>query len=150
MMTIGIVNSEGSDNKLYYSVNIKYRYYAELKSIFDDKSKFTQTAAPVDRADDVDRFTLLRNITGARLIVASGKLLNKKNNSNIDLLIAGNVSSSKAAAVISKLEKQENLVLAYTVIPYDEFYYRLSIRDKFIMEVVEGDKIVVLDKEKLF
>jgi predicted transcriptional regulator len=150
MMTIGIVNSEGSDNKLYYSVNIKYKYYAELKSIFDDKSKFTQTAAPVDRADDVDRFTLLRNITGARLIVASGKLLNKKNNSNIDLLIAGNVSSSKAAAVISKLEKQENLVLAYTVIPYDEFYYRLSIRDKFIMEVVEGDKIVVLDKEKLF
>jgi hypothetical protein len=150
MMTIGIVNSEGSDNKLYYSVNIKYKYYAELKSIFDDKSKFTQTTAPVDIADDVDRFTLLRNITGARLIVASGKLLNKKNNSNIDLLIAGNVSSSKAAAVISKLEKQENLVLAYTVIPYDEFYYRLSIRDKFIMEVVEGDKIVVLDKEKLF
>jgi predicted transcriptional regulator len=149
MMKIGIVNSEGSDNKLYYSVNTKYKYYAELKSIFDDNSKFVKPDIKEEITPDLDRFSSIKSLSGARLIIASGKLLGKSGN-RLDLLIAGNVTSTKASSAVQKLEKQENIEITYSVLAYDEFYYRLSIRDKFIMDIVEGDRIIVVDKENLF
>jgi hypothetical protein len=35
------------------------------------------------------------------------------------------------------------------VLPYDEFYYRLSVRDKFITEVLANKHSVAVDKDNI-
>jgi hypothetical protein len=69
--------------------------------------------------------------------------------SNLDLLLVGNPAPAKQKAFMKSLEKKEGRELNYTVMPYDEFYYRLSIRDKFITEVVSSKHIVLRDEEHI-
>lgn len=69
--------------------------------------------------------------------------------SNIDILMVGNPATAKTKSFIKMLEKQEGRELNYSVLPYDEFYYRLSVRDKFITELLAGKHIVLRDQEKI-
>jgi len=50
---------------------------------------------------------------------------------------------------MSEIEKSEGREMNYCVIPYDEFYYRLSIRDRFITEIINGKHSVVIDKDEI-
>src|SRR5476649_2861670 len=45
LLSIGLVSSDGANNRLYYEVNPKYEYYEQLRSIF--------TSVPVKSADPV-------------------------------------------------------------------------------------------------
>ena len=56
---------------------------------------------------------------------------------------------AKVKAFIKTLEKKEGRELNYSVLPYDEFYYRLSIRDKFITELLSGKYVLLRDEEQI-
>ena len=46
----------------------------------------------------------------------------------------------------SAIERHEGWELNYSVINYDEFTYRLSVRDRFIMEIINGKHSILVDK----
>ena len=69
--------------------------------------------------------------------------------SPVDILLVGNLPVAKVKAAISMIEKLEGREINYTVLPYDEFYYRLSVRDKFITEVLAGKHSVAVDKDNV-
>ena len=50
---------------------------------------------------------------------------------------------------MKKIEKAEGRELNYTVLSYDDFYYRLSVRDKFIAEILNGASSVLVDTEQI-
>ena len=50
---------------------------------------------------------------------------------------------------IKKIEKAEGRELNYAVMSYDDFYYRLSVRDKFVMEIMNSKHSVVVDAESI-
>jgi hypothetical protein len=52
-------------------------------------------------------------------------------------------------AFMKKVEKAEGRDLNYTVMTYDDFYYRLSVRDKFVSEIVNGACSVLVDTERV-
>ena len=64
-------------------------------------------------------------------------------------MLVGNVSPAKVKSALAMIEKLEGRELNYTVLPYDEFYYRLSVRDKFITEVLAGKHSVAIDKDNV-
>ena len=146
MLGVGVIVSDSADNKLYYSVNQQYEYYEPLHNIFADRG----SKSKLDRAQkQSDSWTgELSKITGLRLAVAAGVLV-RGSASFIDLLLVGTMPASRVASAMKKIEKAEGRDLNYAVLSYDDFYYRMSVRDKFITEILSGKYSVLVDTESI-
>lgn len=149
MLEVGIITSDNSDNKLYYQVNQRYEFYTALRAIFAGQT-VTAEQVGLTNADGVNEqhVAIINEIPSLRLALFSGVLV-KGSMSPVDVLLVGNVSTPKVKSAMAMIEKLEGREINYTVLPYDEFYYRLSVRDKFITEVLAGKHSVALDKDNV-
>ncbi len=149
MLEVGIITSDSADNKLYYQVNQRYEYYVALRAIFGDGS--IEVKDPSAKTDDesVNKYSpLLQEISGLRLAILSGVLI-KGSTTTVDILLVGNIASAKVKSLIKGVEKDEGREINYCVLPYDEFYYRLSVRDRFITEIINGKHKIIVDKDNI-
>lgn len=149
MLEVGIITSDSLDNKLYYQVNQRYGYYVPLRDIFNDN--VTESNVVTHSPSDVsnNKYNLmLRGITGLRLAIFSGVLV-KGSNSSVDIMLVGDISSAKVKSFVKDIEKIEGREINYSVLPYDEFYYRLSVRDRFITEILNSKHAVAVDEDKI-
>ena len=63
------------------------------------------------------------------------------------MLIAGTVNKTQVKKFIKELEEEENKSLNYTVMGYEDFYYRLSIKDRFVTTLLSTKHTVIADTE---
>lgn len=145
MLNVGIIKSDNADNKLYYEVNQRYEHYVPLRAIFGDAKEMLATTAAPSTLDWQSRLDELGHI---KLAVLSGVFV-PDSVSDVDLLLVGKPARAKLKSFIKALEKKEGRELNYSVIPYDEFYYRLSIRDRFITELLSSKHVLLRDKENI-
>ncbi len=146
MLSVGIITSENNDNKLYYEINQRYEYYVPLRAIFaDEHIEAKAAAASAPKQGWADSF---EQLPGVRIVVVAGVLV-RGSASIVDVLVVGDVPAAKLTAAIKAAEKQEGRELNYTAMPYEEFYYRLSVRDKFVTEIINGKHSVLVDTDKL-
>lgn len=146
MLSVGIITSDTADNKLFYEVNQRYEHYLPLKAIFGD-----QGGAPADTLGPkttTDWQLYIQDLPGVRIALAAGVLV-PNSKSKIDLLIVGSVAPTRLNKAIKAIEKLEGRELNYTILTYDEFYYRLSVRDKFVTEIVNSNHVVVVDTDQV-
>lgn len=144
MLNVGIITSDSADNKLYYGVNQRYEYYVPFRAIFADQK---MSATDITPKQDTWH-NLLRDLSGVRLVLLGGVLV-RESTTSVDILIVGNVSSVKVKNAMKQIEKLEGREINYSVMSYDEFYYRLSVRDKFITEILNGKHAVLLDTDNV-
>jgi predicted transcriptional regulator len=144
MLKVGIITSVNSDNKLYYEVNQRYEHYVPMRDIFGDKTAKPSKSSVSRMANDWQQ--LIKDLPGLRVVVASGVLV-EDSSSNIDLLMVGSAATAKVKKIVKLIEKLEGRELNYSLISYDEFYYRLSVRDKFITEILNSNHNVVVDTD---
>lgn len=142
MLEVGVITSDSSDNKLYYQVNQRYEHYVALKAIFTGEA--SESLEVPKRAEDKSWHKFLADLPSLYLAVAAGVLV-KGSHAGVDLLLVGDIPQSKLKAAIKKIEAAEGRELNYSVLSYDEFYYRLSIRDKFITGILSGKHSVLID-----
>jgi len=147
MLNVGIIKSEDSDNKLYYEVDQRYEYYVPLRAIFadgqdDDVSMTKATPSTLDWQGKLDE------LGGIKVAIISGIFV-PDSVSDVDLLLIGKTTQGKLKAFVKTLEKKEGRELNYTILPYDEFYYRLSIRDRFIMEILSSKHVILRDEHHI-
>ena len=144
LLSIGIVKSDGSNNRLYYEVNQKYEYYPELRRIFttaaikgDRKMKETreenQIATKLRAAGTIEYACL----TGSFVRDASV---------NIDILVVGDVNRAKLAKIVAGLEKELTREINYTSMTPEDYAYRRNLNDRFIAVINEAKKIIIIDK----
>lgn len=146
MLTVGIIVSDSADNKLYYEVNQQYEHYVPLRQIFGRPGR---EAGSHSKKESIFPWKdELAKLPGLRVAIAAGVLV-RGSASPVDLLLVGSAPSAKVAALIKKIEKQEGRELNYAVLPYDDFYYRLSVRDKFITEIMSSACSVLVDTENI-
>lgn len=147
MLSIGIIEtSENSaNNRLYYEVNQKYPHYKALKDIFGDEQLQSQAAGEVEVNDWSKR---LKSLGDIRLAVFSGSLV-LGSGSDVDVLLVGTVNKSQVKKFIKELEDEEGRSLNYAVMSYEDFYYRLSIKDRFVTTITQGKFTVLVDAENL-
>ena len=145
MMTVGIVTSDTADNKLYYEVNQRYEYYVPLRAIFSsEKTPVVEKASSTKKTWHDD----LRALQGVRIALLAGVLV-KGSTSSVDVLIAGDISTARFKKLIKAAETAEGRELNYVVLSYDDFYYRLSVRDRFITEIIAGKCITLVDDDNI-
>lgn len=144
MLKVGVITSDTADNKLYYGVNQRYEYYVPFRAIFADEKMSASPSA----VETTNWQHLIEALSGVRLALVAGVLV-RGSTSPVDILIVGNVSPLKAKNAVKQVEKLESRELNYSVLSYDEFYYRLSVRDKFITEILNGKHTVLLDTDNV-
>lgn len=143
MLSIGIIQSDSSNNRLYYEVNQNYAYYEPLRAIFADGGVGTEaTASPVV----TDWAKRLKPLGDVRVALIAGSLV-RGSQSDLDILVAGNVNKTQLKRFIKEMETEEGKQLNYTVMPYEEFYYRLSIKDRFITNIINSKFTLLQDAE---
>ena len=145
MLDIGIITSSNADNKLYYEVNQRYSYYVPFRAIFADGRM--ESSSNVSSHESVWTESI-KELPDLRLAIAAGVLV-KGSASSVDLLLVGDVPLQKVRSVIKGIEQSEGRELNYTIISYDEFYYRLSVRDKFITQILNGKHAVLIDSDNV-
>lgn len=145
MVSVGIVQQDAIDNKLYYSVNEDYPYIKPLAAIFSDKN----TEDGAGAASSVSWKNSLGRMRGLRLAIISGKLV-VGSSSAVDLLLVGDdMSVVTIKNLVKKIEKDRKIEINYAVISYDDFYYRMSVKDRFIMDIVRNKHSVLVDTENI-
>lgn len=147
MLEVGVITSDSADNKLYYEVNQRYEHYVALKAIFTEGASDNIVALPADGGSR-SWHKLLAGMSSLQLVVAAGVLV-KGSHSSVDLLLVGDITPAKLKSVMKKIEAAEGRELNYAVLSYQEFYYRSSIRDKFITEILGGKHEVLIDPDNI-
>lgn len=145
MLEVGIITSKNTDNKLYYEINQRYEFYTPFRAIFANQKI---AAASSDTKATAEWQKVAQKLAGARVVIAAGALVSGSA-SKVDLLIVGDVASKKAAALISAAEAAEARELTYATLTYDEFYYRLSVRDRFISDILTNKHEVLVDMDEI-
>jgi hypothetical protein len=144
MLEVGIITSDSADNKLYYEINQRYEFYVPFRAIFADERMET----PTEINQEGHWQEIIKELAGVRIAIMAGVLV-KGSTSSVDLLLVGEVSGAKLKNAIKQIEKSEGRELNYSVLSYDEFYYRLSVRDKFITEILNGKHAILLDTDNV-
>jgi hypothetical protein len=148
MLEIGVITSDSTDNKLYYEVSQRYEFYSALRAMFAGESIVPATSAVDDSGVSQQYIDVISGIPALRLGLLSGVLV-RGSTSSVDVLLVGNVPTAKVKAAITVIEKLEGRELNYSVLSYDDFYYRLSVRDKFITEILSSKYSVAIDKDNV-
>jgi len=146
MLEVGIITSQNTDNKLYYEINQRYEFYVPFRAIFADQKIASATSGGSAAAAEWRK--LAEKLTGARVVIAAGALVSGSA-SRVDLLVAGDVPAKKMAALIAAAEATEGRELTYSTLTYDEFYYRLSVRDRFISDILTNKHEVLVDVDEI-
>jgi hypothetical protein len=150
MLEVGVITSDTSDNKLYYEVNQRYEFYLALRAIFANEPIDAPKPSATQDAPNEQYAEIIKEISPSalRLAIVAGVLV-RGSSSPLDLLLVGNLPAAKVKNAIQMIEKLEGREINYSVLPYDEFYYRMSIRDRFIVEVINGKHSVIIDKDNV-
>jgi hypothetical protein len=143
MLSIGIIKSDSSNNRLYYEINQDYSHYAPLRAIFADGHVPPEVTAGVEVSDWAKR---LKPLGDVRIALLAGKMV-RGSGSEVDILLAGNINKTQAKRFVKDLEEDEGHNLNYTVMSYEDFYYRLSIKDRFITGITSGKYTLLQDTE---
>lgn len=144
MLSVGIITSDNADNKLYYEVDQRYEHYVPLRAIFSDEAiEGNQSMKSAGGWEAV-----LQDVPDLRLAIAAGVFV-KGSQSSVDVLLVGNTTSTQVKKAMKDIEKRAGREVNYSVLTQDEFYYRLSVRDKFITQLLGGKYRVIIDSDNM-
>jgi hypothetical protein len=145
LLSIGIIKSDTTNNKLYYEVNQKYEYYPPLQQIFGGGIKPAKAA---DGDDSVEQPAELKSIGHVDLAVYTGQFT-RDNSVSIDFLVVGDINPNALQKFIDELEAKENKTIRYTQMDLDDFRYRQQIRDRFVVSITNAKKQILVDAHNL-
>lgn len=146
MLNVGIIKSENSNNKLYYEVNQEYAHYEPLRQIFVAAIAESKALKEVETVGDWS--SRLKTLGDVRVAVLGGQLVHGSE-AEVDVLLAGSINKTQAKKFVKELEEDESKQLNYAVMEYQDFYYRLSIKDRFVMSVLNTKHTVIADTEQI-
>lgn len=132
---LGMVVPEIKKQKKYYTNNSDFILYPELRSLIL-KAQVTL---------EKDLVSAIRKIGSIAYMVLTGLFVGLKD-TQVDILIVGKVNRRKLKRLMSKFQKNLGREINYTVMSKQEFQYRRDITDRFLYNILENKKIVIVDK----
>ncbi|MEI6886829.1 MAG: hypothetical protein WCK31_01170 [bacterium] len=135
---IGFVKAEPKGNKIYYTVNTSYTYYPELVRII---FKSFGLGAEIIRND--------KNIGNIKYCFLTSSYTRgiKNSESDVDLIIVGDVDMPTLDESIKRSEKDSEKLVNYTVLKPFEFEIRKKRKDPFILQALLGSKVMLIGDE---
>lgn len=133
---IGIIKSIRKRGQKVYSLNQEFEFVAELRTLI-------MKSAPIAKDKLVNKLSRLGKF---KLVLISGVFINAKAG-RIDLFLVGEgVRERKLEAFLKDIESDVGKEIDYVLFSQEEFKYRKAMFDRFIMEVLEGPKKILVDR----
>ncbi len=127
--TLGLVKIENYENKVYYSANMKHPFARPMAQIFSSKIESVQEVS-VKQNPWEEYIRPVNNILDALLV--TNRLPGQE---GIDLLIIGDDRTHKLSRWAELVEKRQGKPLNYVIFSKEDYYYRKSLRDRFITDI---------------
>lgn len=134
----GIVKSEKRGNRLYYRINNTYSFYPELLNMVAKTTGLGRQIIKFKGKLGFVKFAFM----SSRLI--KGGTLSEN---QVDLMLIGDVIMPQLAQIVKSFETEKNIEVNYSVMTEDEFNYRKSRRDPFILSVLFYPRIMLVGDE---
>lgn len=137
----GILTKEARANRLYYCLRKDYPLYYELMEIV---AKTTGIGGGI-----LKNRPKLGKIKYVMLNGAFARGL-KKPPDSIDLLIVGSVVIPEIARLVHEEEVKREVEINFTPMSEDEFNFRKTRRDPFLMQILNGSRVMIIGDEEEF
>ncbi|NQV88801.1 MAG: hypothetical protein HQ488_00570 [Parcubacteria group bacterium] len=123
-----------SEKKKYYQVNTEFILFDDLRSLFQKvqillKKNFVQV---IQEKGTVDYFAFTGRFVDAIDI-------------ETDILIVGSLKQADLEKMITQFEEEIPYEINYTLMPKDEFLDRRQVADRFLLSILNGEKVVMID-----
>ncbi len=130
---IGLVKARHKNRKKYYKADTEFLFFQELKGMFSKELKGGENAT----------VAALKTIPGLQFLELAGSFTGT--HSKVDLLVVGDVKKDVIELLLAQDPGMRNV--KYSLFSKADFLYRLSLRDRFILEIVDDPRhTVVLNK----
>jgi uncharacterized protein len=138
MMAYGLLRSEQRGNRLYYFLNQDYTFYAEMQQM---------VAKEVGLGRKIRK--LNKKLGSLDYVMFSGEFVAHQPpiQSRVDVLVIGDVVLQELQALVKEEEERRGHEINYTVFSKDEFEFRKTRRDPFIMDILYGTRVMVIGSE---
>lgn len=141
--SIGIIKNEAFDNKIYYSANKKHPFCHPLTELFSKE-------IDLDRIQDTHQPTWEDYIRPVKNYLKALIVTNRlPGQDGVDLLIIGNDQTKKLTHWAEIVEKRLGKPINYVIMTPDDYKYRVSVRDRFVKEILEMEISEIIDPEKI-
>ncbi|MFA6410216.1 MAG: helix-turn-helix domain-containing protein [Candidatus Buchananbacteria bacterium] len=126
---------EKAGSKKYFLADTDFILYPELKALLLK----AQLLLEKNFVSKIEKLSQLK------LFILTGIFVGLEG-SQTDLLLVGMINRKTLAKIVRDFEREIGRSVNYTAMSYQEFKYRQDITDKFLYDILEGRKIVVVDK----
>ncbi|HLD71457.1 MAG TPA: winged helix-turn-helix domain-containing protein [Candidatus Peribacteraceae bacterium] len=126
---IGLVKARHKNRKKYYRIDADFALFADLRNIF---TKEIQAESPVVAS--------LKKLSNVQLVLLAGIFTGTE--SKVDLLIVGTVKKEILEALLLQDPSLKNV--KYSIFSEADFLYRLSLKDRFILEIVNDPRNLIV------
>jgi len=136
----GILKKEPRGNRVYYFLRPEHPFFGDLVSMVA-KTKGLG-ASLIENKGKIGKVSF---------IMFSGKfarLMLRKGDDTVDILIVGEVVLPELAALIRTEESKRNKEINYTVMSREEFDFRKKRRDPFLLGILAGSRVMIIGDEE--
>lgn len=124
-----------ADKKKYYTANESFILFDDLRTLFQK----VHILLKQNLVQEIDE-------NGEILFFAfTGKFIDAVDIPT-DLLIVGSMNTGALEKSVTKFEEEFNYEVNYTIMTKDEFLDRKQVGDRFLLALLNSDKIVMIDR----
>lgn len=141
--SVGVIKNETYDNKVYYSANPKHPFCKPMIDMFSKK---------VDSIKDnnVRKSTWDEMVRPVKKYLKGLIVTNRvPGQDGVDMVIIGDDRTKKLSRWAEAVEKNQGKPLNYVIFSKDDYLYRKSVRDRFVLDVLEMEISEIIDPEKI-
>jgi len=138
--TRGLVKKEPRANRLYYGFVRTYPFYQDLLSLV---AKTTGLGA-----DIIKHKNKLGNLKFAMLSGRYVRFMARRSEEDIDLLLVGEVNMHELNSLVRQAESTREKEINYAPMTLEEFGFRKSRRDPFLLRILMGGRVMLIGDEE--
>jgi len=141
MVGFGLLKNEQRGNRVYYYLNKNYPFYKEIEQMV---AKTTGLGVKLRK--------YRRKLGQVQFAMFSSKFVSgsKPSKGEVDILVIGDVVLPELEQLMKEAEAKQEREINYAVFTVQEFEFRKTRRDPFVMDVLYGGRVMVIGSEEEF
>ena len=136
---IGVIRSETFDNKIYYAANMKHQFAHAFQEMFAPYKAAVAKTPEIKRQPSSSWDDYIRPVS--RYLRAMVLFNRAPGQDGVDLLLIGDDKTKKLTRWAEVVEKKQGRPLNYVILERDDYLYRISVKDRFVMGVLEDAEV---------
>jgi predicted nucleotidyltransferase len=132
---LGLLSFKKVDQKLFYLVNNDFILLGELTALIKKSQSLIERIVQEK----------LKKLDGLRYVALTGRFVDDESLPT-DVLLVGRITNEALLKFIKDLERFYQKEIRYTHLTSREFNIRKDLTDKFLYSILNGKKIILLNK----